>query len=227
VGAAPWFRRTVRGNGSIRREVRTPGHFTGVELSLPAQVELRAGSDEGVSIETDHNLLAFVETVVEDGSLKLRAAKERQLAPTRLKFIVTLRELSKVAVGGSGRVSGTAPAARQLKLEIGGTGTIALRNVHAGEVAAEIGGHGDMRIDGTARRLKVSIGGSGRLRAPRFKADEVSVSLAGSGSATVWAVEALRVSIAGSGDVDYRGEPRVTSHIAGSGRLGRIGPDSK
>jgi hypothetical protein len=56
---------TVKGNGIIKQETRALGRFTGVALGLPAQVEIRMGNVESVSIETDENILPWVETSVE------------------------------------------------------------------------------------------------------------------------------------------------------------------
>ena len=38
-------------------------------------VELRIGNSEGITIETDDNLLPLIETVIENGTLKIRPVK--------------------------------------------------------------------------------------------------------------------------------------------------------
>ena len=55
----------VQGNGKIVRQARNIGHFNGLATALPGNVEIRTGNSEGLSIETDENLLPLIETVVD------------------------------------------------------------------------------------------------------------------------------------------------------------------
>jgi hypothetical protein len=223
---AGWFgSETVKGNGVIKKQNRDLAHFTGVSLELGGQLELRIGNTEDISIESDDNLLALIETVVEHGTLRIRAArKDLNLEPRTLKFVVQARQIERLAVDGSGSIDAPALRATKLQLAIGGSGSINVKNAECESVQASIGGSGNLNLAGTARQLSVSIGGSGDVRAAQMKAQDVRVSIGGSGRATVWARDALRASIAGSGDVNYYGDPEVSSAAAGSGVTKRLGP---
>ncbi len=58
----------VAGSGPVRTQTRPLDAFTGIALALPAQLELRTGTAEGITIETNENLLPLIETSVENGS---------------------------------------------------------------------------------------------------------------------------------------------------------------
>ena len=225
IAAPGWLGgETVKGNGAIQKQAREVGHFTGVSLGLPAQVELRIGSVERVEIEADENLLPLVETVVENGSLEIRAVRKNlSLEPRTLKIIVHAKQVDNVSVGGSGTIGAEALRAPRLKLDIGGSGTINIQRAEGESVATAVSGSGKINIGGTVRKLDVSIAGSGDVRAAQLKADDVAVSIAGSGDATVWAANSLKVSVAGSGDVNYYGDPKVQTSVAGSGGAKRLG----
>ncbi|MEN3277914.1 MAG: hypothetical protein V7631_3704, partial [Massilia sp.] len=114
----------VKGSGQIKRETRDVGHFRGVALALPANVELRVGNSESVTIETDDNLLPLIETEVENGTLKIRTVKKNLNLQTRsMKIVVQARAIDHLAVAGSGSLDADALQARNLKLDLGGSGS--------------------------------------------------------------------------------------------------------
>jgi hypothetical protein len=219
-----WGGERVEGNGSIKRQARQVSHFTGLAFEMPGKLELRLGNTEGITIETDDNLLPLVETVVENGTLKIRPSKRNlNLRTKNLKVVVTARQIERLALGGSGSIEADALRAPRLSIDLGGSGDIRVRSVESDSLAVALGGSGDFKADGgTARKLSVSIGGSGTVEMGRVQSDSVSVSVAGSGEATVWARNELSMTIAGSGDVNYYGDPRISKSVVGSGDARRI-----
>ena len=225
VFAGSWFGSDiVKGNGVVKKQERALGHFTGVELWLPAQVEVRMGTTESVTIEADENLLPLISTTIEDGALQLRATRRNIEFKTRtLKIVVNAKEISELGIGGSGSISADTMRSPGMHMGIGGGGSIEVKQLQSDSVEAAIGGSGTVKVEGTTRKFSVSIGGSGDVQARGLKADDVSVSIGGSGSAILWPVSSLQTSIAGSGDVNYYGDPKTSSSVVGSGRIKRLG----
>ncbi|MES2785272.1 MAG: head GIN domain-containing protein [Pseudomonadota bacterium] len=225
VFAGSWFgSETVRGNGIVMKQERTVGAFKGVELQMAADVEVRQGTGDSVSIETDENLLALVESSVTEGTLVLRPVRKNlRLAGRTLKIIVTAREIRQLGVSGTGTLTSAALKSPRLQLEIAGAGIIDLKQVQTDALEASIGGSGTIKVAGAARKFTVEIAGSGDVQAQQLKSDEAEVSIAGSGNARLWPMSALSASIAGSGDVEYYGDPKMSSKIAGSGSIKRVG----
>lgn len=224
AGGWPWGGEQVQGSGSIKRQARQVSHFTGLALEVPGKLELRIGDSEGLVIETDDNVLPLVETVVENGTLKIRLSKRNLSLKTRnLKIVVNARQIERLALGGSGSIDADALRAPRLQIDLGGSGDIKLRGLESETVSVNLGGSGDFSArGGSARKLSVSIGGSGTVDMGQVRVDDASVSVAGSGEATVWARNELSMTIAGSGDVNYYGDPRVSKSVVGSGDARRI-----
>lgn len=215
----------VQGSGNVTRQARQVEHFTGLAVAVPANIELRIGNTEGVTIETDDNLQALIETVVENGTLKIQPAKRNLDIRTRnLKIVVQARSIERLALVGSGSVDADPLRAATLKFDLGGSGSINVKKVEAESVAVTIGGSGDLKVGGgNARQVSVTIGGSGNVGLGRVKADSASVKVGGSGEATVWATSTLSMTIAGSGDVNYYGDPTLSKSVVGSGGARRLG----
>ena len=225
-----WFGgNRIEGSGNIKSLTRELGHFTGVAVNLPSQVELRIGNTESVTIETDDNLLPLIESVVEDGTLKLRTGKRNLNFKTRtLKIVVHARSIDRIALGGSGTIESDVLRGDKFKFDIGGSGSINLKGIEGNAVVVAVGGSGNLRSGpGTAGKVSVSIGGSGDVQLGQVKAQDANVSVAGSGEATLWVSGALSASIAGSGDVNYYGDPKVSKSVAGSGTLKRLGDSGR
>jgi len=226
--AWPFGGEQVDGNGTVTRQARKVESFNGIALGLPGRLELRTGNVgnvDSVTVETDDNLQALIETRVEDGMLRIRPARRNLDLRTRnLKIVVTARQIERLSLGGSGTIDADVLRGKRLDVDVGGSGKIQIARLDAETVAAKVAGSGDLRADGgTVRDLSVSIGGSGSVDLGKVGADTVRVSIAGSGDVTVWAKNDLRAKIAGSGDVGYYGDPAVSRSVAGSGEVRRIG----
>lgn len=225
AGPFSWFHgERVQGSGKIVKQSRETGHFTALATSLSGNVEIRLGNTEGISIETDDNLMPLIETVVDHGTLRIRPTrKDVNLESHTMKIVVLARTLEKIAVAGSGSVEADKLRGESLTFDVGGSGSISVRNLESESVAIALGGSGNLKAGGNVERLQVSVAGSGRVQAGQLAARDVTVSIGGSGQASVWARQTLSVSVAGSGDVTYYGDPRLTTNVMGSGSIKRLG----
>lgn len=225
AGAWPFGGDRVEGNGNIVRQARQVSGFAGVSLAVPGNVELRVGDSEGITIETDDNLQPLIETVVEDGVLRIRpTSRNRNLHTGTMKIVVQARRIERLSVGGSGTIKAETLRSKRLDLDVGGSGTIDVAGIESDDVAAKVAGSGDIRVrGGSAPTVTVTVAGSGDVDLARVAANDAKVKVAGSGDVSVWPRSALTISIAGSGDVRYYGDPKIERRVAGSGEVRRMG----
>ena len=218
----------VAGNGNIKRQVRDVGHFSGVAMALAGKVEVRRGERDGVTVEADDNLLPLIETVVEDGTLKIREKRGANLRTRNLKVFVQARELDRLSLGGSGTIEADRVNGARVQFDIGGAGSIKVGKVEGERIVAAIGGQGDLKADeGNARTVSISIGGQGKVDLARVHTDSANVTVAGMGNATLWVRDSLSLTIAGAGDIGYYGDPQVSKSVLGSGEVRRLGPSPR
>lgn len=214
----------IKGNGNIGKQNRELGHFTGLSTGLGGSVEVRLGNTEGVTIETDDNLLPQIETVVENGMLRIRPVKrDLHLEPHSLKIIVNARTVERISLGGSANVDAERLKGKKLQFDIGGSGTISAPDLESESVSVSLGGSGGFKASGVTDQLQISIGGSGKVQTGQLATRDTTISIGGSGKATVWAKQSLSVTVGGSGDVSYYGDPQVSKSIMGSGSVKRLG----
>jgi hypothetical protein len=217
--------KSLSGSGRLAQDKRAVTGFHALAVSLPGTVTLVQGTSEGVEIEADDNLLSLIETVVENGELRLRIAKGYRLSGnSRIRLTVRARQVDSLSVSGSAEL--TAPSLQTARLDsaIAGSGRITLAALRSERLSVSISGSGDFEARGSGQTLEASIAGSGNLRLPQFAVQNATVDIAGSGDATLWVRQALAVSIAGSGDVRYYGEGvSPTTSVVGSGKVRALG----
>ncbi|MEO8675541.1 MAG: head GIN domain-containing protein [Casimicrobiaceae bacterium] len=216
----------IVGSGVTKTETRAVSGFHGIGLAVDARVELRQGGSEGLSITGDDNIVPLIETVVEDGILKIRWPRNRG-GSTRYKelvIVVDAKTIDSLAVAGSGELRAERLKSGDLRTSLAGAGRIDIGALEANAFRTSIDGSGNMTAAGRVESLDVSVAGSGNLAASKLESRRARISVAGSGTASVWATETLNASVAGSGDVRYVGKPQVTMSVAGSGSVKPAAP---
>ena len=93
------FDPSVVPSGRVATESRDARGFSGVAVSIPGKVVVRQGESPSVTIEADDNLLPEIETVVEDGALRIRFKRKLNVSGR-----ATIRLLSRAVVESMGRL---------------------------------------------------------------------------------------------------------------------------
>jgi len=198
----PWSH-GVQGSGVRAEEQRPVAPFREVDLEVGASVLVRVGAPPSLQVVCDDNLLAEVETAVEDGVLTIDLRRSCSFR-TRLEIVIGTPSLERFDVDGSGDVRIEDLAGERVELNIEGSGTL--------------------QALGRVQRLSGSIEGSGDLQLGQLESLQAELSIEGSGSMEVRVAESLHYSIEGSGSIVYAGAPRVSGRTEGSGSLVRTDP---
>lgn len=204
------------------KEERNLASFTGVSLSLSADVLITQGSSQTVIIEADAGDLENIVTVVKGGVLEI---KKEPLWRRNLKNVtiwITAPEIDGLYLSGSGSIiSEKALISKELEIKISGSGKIDLRELQGDELSVAISGSGNTYLAGNADEMDITISGSGGIKAHSLQVSECSVRISGSGSCDIDATGQLAARISGSGKVTYFSNPEVDAVISGSGKVNK------
>jgi hypothetical protein len=196
--------------------------FNGIASSGSFNVHVKIDGAESLKITADKNIINEIETVVEDGVLKLRFKKNHDWNDNhygKVEVEISAKNLSSLSLSGSGKFDVDGSLTGEVKLAISGSGNIST-GVKAEKIHAAISGSGNVTLNGSANDGSFAISGSGNLKASELKIGTVSVSIAGSGSVHVNAEKSISGHIAGSGNLYYTGNAQVTDfRSAGSGSI--------
>lgn len=213
----------VRGSGVVKTEGRNVGNFKGVASHGSYDVYVSSGPIS-VRVEGDDNLLPYIETRVDGGTLNIDTRQGYWLSSNaEIKVYVSAPDFSSIQSYGSGNIISQSKitGASQLKLGITGSADIVME-VDAPEIIAVIDGSGNIKLKGETKAFTGKVLGSGNVRAMELKAEDGTIRIMGSGDAELFATNTLDVDVTGSGSVRYKGEAKTNSSIAGSGSLTHV-----
>lgn len=211
----------VKGNGKVIEKTRQVGDFEALGVSGSFDVFLVKGQEGKVIVNVEQNLEPYLETEVENGTLKVRWKKGSNVRTTKsTKVTVHFDKLDGVALAGSGDIISKDPIVTdEIKIAVAGSGDIQLE-LDANHSKAAISGSGDIELSGTSKSFEAAVAGSGDIEAYDLKTEKSELKISGSGTIHASVENELVARISGSGNVKYKGNPRVEDvKVSGSGNV--------
>jgi hypothetical protein len=201
----------VWGSGKVVEETRPVSGFNAISSSGFGDVIITQGSEESLRVEAEENLMRYI---------FMDPAGALTILPTRpMKFYVSLKELTGLALSGSGTMKSDKIETTNLDINASGSGSVTINDLKADTVKIDLSGSGETTLKGEAATQKMTLSGSGRCTNEKLITRVTSVDASGSGGASVNVSDTLTVNLSGSGSVDYTGSAKVTQHVSGSGHV--------
>ena len=201
--------------------------FRNIEINGAAEVTLRQGSAERVSILAPTRGLR-VSAEVQDGTLVINARDTRRWwhnlfggarSSRSAKLTVTFRNLESVALAGAVKLTATSLVTPSLRLEAAGGSTLRIEGLRTDSLHVEADGALKAHLAGTATEQHVSIAGASEYNAGDLASQTASVDVSGVGHVVLRVAKTLDASISGAGSVEYYGNPQVNKSVSGVGKV--------
>lgn len=216
-----------RGSGVIDSETRKVSDFDSIDLDYPAEVIIKQGTTESLTIEADDNLLPQLVSEVRDGTLHIENGERdygKRVNPSEIvRITITVKNLREVDFSTAGALTVNGLKGDSLSVFLSGAGDVTLNDLDLDKLTVSLSGAGEFSASGSATELNVTISGFGSFDSPNLKTQTANVRISGAGSATVRVEESLDASISGAGSVNYYGSPSVTQAISGAGDVKQVG----
>lgn len=218
---------TIKGNGILKKETRSASDYFGIQLQGSMNVVIAYGNTNNISVEADENLLPYIETVVENGNLIIRAKNKVNLKSNeRLIVYASLTKLTQVTLSGSGNINGNGAFSNsgRTAVKLSGSGNINLGMDAVNELEIAISGSGNVILKGSnCNSIEASISGSGNIDCSGFATNDVVAKVSGSGDIKVYANKSIDAKVSGSGNIYYKGSAsKFNSHSSGSGKIIKV-----
>ena len=196
--------------GNAITEMRDVADFSEITVNGLANIELRNGAFEPITVVANEGMMPFIETTVSGDRLTityegcLDADTDGFVTPT---YTITLPELTSLKCFGLINVSNEGTLKGD-KLEINSHG---LENfdldVEYNTLITSIKGAGTAKLSGKVINQELNVRGAGTYSAFPLESDECTINIWGAGDAEVFVNERLEVDIFGAGRVCYKGQP--------------------
>jgi hypothetical protein len=212
----------VHGNGNIKTEDRSVSDFKNVEVGGAAKILVSQGDHPAVKIETDENLLQYIEVRQEGNKIYIREKRGFNLRPTHeIRVYVTAAVFNSIDASGACDIIGETKItnAEALELQVSGAGDIKME-VDAPKLSAEVTGSGSVNLKGQTKEVSYELTGAAQAHCYDLLAENTKVEISGAGSAEVYASVKLDAQVSGAGEVKYKGNAStVNQHVSGAGSV--------
>ncbi len=191
---------TITGTGDVQSESRQVSGFKAIQIDAAAKVVITQSGKESLDIRADKNLLQYLTTTVESGTLKIGVSPNVTIKNSDAETVtINVKSLESIKVSGAAKVDASKLDAKTLTISVAGAAAI--------------------NLDGKADTLTLTLDGVGNVDGEKLKAKTATVSNSGVGRIVVDASDSLTANISGVGSVEYFGSPKIQQSISGLGKL--------
>jgi hypothetical protein len=208
-----------RGNGIIVTERRSVDDFTELKIGGNFEVLLTKGSSTYIRLNTDENLLSFIDNEVINGELVI-TQKKKLISKKKIELVINYIELDKIRVMGAALLKNEGYLkAENLEIRMDGAGIIDL-GIQSEKLKVTLSGAGVVKLEGDVFEQDLNLSGAGKLEAFNLESKECKISVGGLGGAEIFVTDKLEARIEGVGGIEYAGNPdEISTEINGLGKI--------
>jgi hypothetical protein len=218
-------RTTVEGSGNVASEDRAVSGITGVALGTLGDLTIELGDQESLRVEADDNLLQYLKTTLDGGTLTIAQDPAINLAPKEsIHYYLTVKKLESIGLSSVGSIAAPALTATHFVVELRSTGNIRLAGLQTQKLDVHLSSTGNVIIDaGEVGSQDITLSSTGDYEAGDVRSTSADVHLSSSGNATIWVTDRLETDLSSSGSVRYYGNPTVSVDASSSGKAEALG----
>lgn len=198
----------IDGSGNVvteKRNIETP--FTKIKASAGVEVILEQGSPSEVEVEVDDNLMTYIVTRVENGTLIVNIdgninTMESAIVRVKMKTIEGLESSSGASIKTINKLSGTSVA---LKTSSGST---IKADLEYEKVSCESSSGSEIKVSGKALALDTKSSSGSQINAKELASNEITAQSSSGSSTTVNPIVFLNAKASSGSAIDYVKEPK-------------------
>jgi hypothetical protein len=215
----------ITGSKNIISENRDVSGFSGIDVSLSAEIILIQGDTESLSIEADDNIMTHIQTAVQNGVLDISMTPNMTITPSQpIKITVSFIALTSINTSGSTTITANGLSLETLTLDTSGSTNIVATDVRLDTLTIDSSGTSQVQLSGTVSSQTIEITGNGVINNFELVSDTTSIDVSGNGQVFVNVADTLDVDISGNSEISYMGSPLVTRNITGNGTITQVEP---
>lgn len=198
----------IDGSGNVvteKRNIESP--FTKIKASAGVEVILEQGSPSEVEVEVDDNLMTYIVTRVENGTLIVNIdgninTMESAIVRVKMKTIEGLESSSGASIKTINKLSGISVA---LKTSSGST---IKADLEYEKVSCESSSGSEIKVSGKALALDTKSSSGSQINAKELASNEITAQSSSGSSTTVNPIVFLNAKASSGSAIDYVKEPK-------------------
>lgn len=208
-----------------KTEEREVAPFTAVHISAGIKGTIEIGPRKALRLEASEETLARIETVVEDGQLRVgfkRSGWGGNWNSGDVRVTVTTPEVREVSASGGAEVSAALssnPRGDEFVVEVSGGGEAHLTGLDTKRLEAQASGGARLELSGRAEELRLGLSGGAVLKGKNLVVRDLRISGSGGAVATVQASGEARGSLSGGSELHLRGGAKSRVKTSGGSEV--------
>lgn len=216
------YLKPIEGNGKIVKVDKDISEdITYVEVGGNISVTLIQDSLSKLSIETDENLIEFIDIKVSQQKLIIK--NKRKLLPVKcISIYLTVGNLKQMDLSGAvvlrsaGKINFDT-----FKMELSGASNV-LMDLNCFTLNASCSGSSTLKLIGASTDVELNVSGACEIDNSQMIVENMKLKVSGASQAKVNVLNKLDVKASGAAKVEYLGTPEVTKAISGAGSVEKI-----
>lgn len=217
----------IKPSNVIITEQRNLSGFSAIDMRTFGKMVLSQGDRESVSISGSDNIVAVMQTSVQDGVLVIENDENINVTGVNeenvLTFTIVVKDLTSLTISGAADVGMDSLTTSTLDVTMSGAGQFVLDQLKADSLKTVLSGIGNVEVSGEVTQAQIDIPGAGSINFGDLKIQTANATISGLGSATLWVTDQLNGNISGAGNVSYYGDPQTNTESTGLGQFKSLG----
>jgi hypothetical protein len=215
----------IYGNGHITSRTENVGSFTGVDVGGAIEVHVKQDAAQSVKIETDENLIQYIEVYTQGSTLVLHPRNGFNLDPSRQLIVyVSAPTYKSIEVSGASKIIGDNAISGNEGLKLGASGASKMMiELSGGNVGGDVSGASEINLKGQAAKFDFQASGASHVNAYDLVADDAVVDVSGASGIQITANKNLKAEASGASHVRYKGNASVNSNTSGASSVSKEG----
>jgi len=197
---------TKRGSGVIIKEIKSVKAFDAVAASGSVNVDVQTGSTASVIVETDDNIMPFVETNVSNGILKIKLKDINNLRNSTVYVHIIAPEIKSLTTSASAEITSNdiIRAAEKMVLKASSGSNINIK-VDAPSVSGDASSGAEITCEGKTKEINGTSSSGSEINFSALQAETANVTVSSGASISLFASVGLIAKASSGGEITYKG----------------------
>lgn len=215
----------IYGDGHITTKDQNVGSFNGVDVGGAIEVHVKQDAAQSVKIETDENLMQYIEVYTQGSTLVVHPRNGYNLDPSREIIVYVSAPVFKgIEVSGASKIFGDNAISGNDGLKLGASGASKMMiELSGGNIGGDVSGASEINLKGQVAKVDFQASGASHINAYDLVADEAIADVSGASSMEITANKSLKAEASGASHVKYKGNASVNSNTSGASSVSKEG----
>ena len=207
-----------RGSGNIIKQTRKISSINALNVSGPIQVIIDTGAVPKLDVESDDNIMEYVETASNNNTLTIKLKEINNLRNATIKIHLVIPALKSITASASANVHSnkTMPVNEMVIFKASSSSEINF-SVNAPIIKTEASSGATIVLEGKTRELDAEGSSGSNIDLSLLKSETANASASSGSKITLFASITLKAAASSGGNIKYRGGAALLNNNISSG----------